>query len=275
MWFLLNAAMLMISTWFITDGWSPRARLIAFIAAPLFFPIFGALIVGQYVFPVILGMAMLAYALRNKHVTLSALGMALVTFKPHVGIFVLLGVALHLFLRRDEFGRRALRSIVLTGVILFLLGFLADGNWLVNYWKSLFAFKDVSACKLCVSLPVTIAELAGFGFNQAFLVSLVLLIGFTLLFIRLFPKLTDRRLVGLYTCMALLVNPYLQNYDFAFAVIPLFVFAGLLNLRPARFVALLAFVLPWIGFVLWGREGNFMLLLSTIILMTGLARDSD
>jgi len=104
-WFLLNIAMLLASVWLITDGWTSRRRLYSFIAAPLFFPIFGALIVGQYVFPTILGMAMLVYALRKQNVSLIALGMALVTFKPHVGMFVALAAAAHLLFRRDEFGR--------------------------------------------------------------------------------------------------------------------------------------------------------------------------
>src|SRR5512139_1055867 len=86
MWFLLNIAMLLASVWLLTDGWEPRKRLYSFIAAFLFLPIFGALIVGQYVFPTILGMALIVYALKHKNIGLIALGMALITFKPHIGI---------------------------------------------------------------------------------------------------------------------------------------------------------------------------------------------
>ena len=46
MWFLLNTAMLMLSAWLITDGWTPRSRLISFVLAPLFFPSLGAFMVG-------------------------------------------------------------------------------------------------------------------------------------------------------------------------------------------------------------------------------------
>jgi hypothetical protein len=111
MWFLLNIAMLLASVWLLTDGWQPRKRLYSFIAAFLFLPTFGALIVGQYVFPTILGMALIIYALKHQRVGLLALGMALVTFKPHIGIFLLLAVIVHLLLRRDDFGRRLGSSI--------------------------------------------------------------------------------------------------------------------------------------------------------------------
>ncbi len=273
-WFLLNVAMLLASVWLVTDGWHPRLRLYSFIAAPLFFPIFGALIVGQYVFPTILGMAMLVYALRKQNVSLIALGMALVTFKPHVGMFVVLAVVAYLLLRRDEFGRRAFLSTALTGVILLTLGFLADGNWILNYPKSLLTFKDVSECKLCVSLPVTISNLAGFGFDQAFIVSLALLIGFLVLLIRIFPRMSDSILVGLFTCMALLVNPYLQNYDFAFAILPLFVLTGISRTRNDWLIVAFAFLLPWFGLIFFGRDGNFTLLISTMLLIAILLTNS-
>ncbi|MEW6083387.1 MAG: glycosyltransferase family 87 protein [Chloroflexota bacterium] len=265
-WFLLNATMLLASVWLVTDGWHPRLRLISFVVAPLFFPILGALIVGQYVFPTILGMAMLAYALRHKTLWMIALGMALVTFKPHVGMLAALAVTVRLLLRRDEFGRRAFFYTAITGAILFALGFLADNNWVVNYPKSLFAFKGVSECNLCVSLPLTISNLAGFGFDQAFVISLALLIGFTFVWIKNFFRMDGGLLVALCTCMALLVNPYLQNYDFAFAIIPLFVLAEIAHIRTDWIVIAFVFLLPWFGLLLFDRGGNITLLISTILM---------
>lgn len=269
-WFLLNVAKLLASVWLVTDGWHPRLRLISFVVAPLFFPILGALIVGQYVFPTILGMAMLVSALRKQNGLLVALGMALVTFKPHVGMFVVLAVAAHLLIRRDEFGRRAFFYAAITGAILFAIGFLADGNWIINYLKSLLEFKDVSACKLCLSLPLTLASLAGLGFDQAFIVSLALLIAFSMLLIRLFPRMNPGLLIGLFTCMALLVNPYLQNYDFAFAVVPLFILTGIARTRIDRVIVSVTFLLPWLGLIFLGRDGNITLLISTMLMTAAL-----
>lgn len=265
-WFLLNVTMLLASVWLVTDGWHPRLRLISFVIAPLFFPILGALIVGQYVFPTILGMAMRVYAFRHKTLWMIALGMALVTFKPHVGMFVVLAVAAHLLLRRDEFGRRAFLYTAITGVVLFALGFLADSNWIVNYPRSLFAFKGVSECNLCVSLPLTISTLLGWGFDQAFIISLVLLIGLGFVLMKNFSRMDGGLLFALFTCMALLVNPYLQNYDFAFAILPLFALAGFTLTRKDWLILALSFLLPWLGLIFFGRDGNFTLLISTMLL---------
>ncbi len=275
-WFLLNLAMLMVAVWLLTDGWNPRKRLYSFIAAPLFFPVFGALIVGQYVFPTILGMAALVYALRHKTLWMIALGMALVTFKPHMGMLVALAVAARLFLRRDEFGRRAFYLTALTGATIFALGFLADGNWIVSYPKSLFAFRGLSECELCVSLPVTITRLAGWGFDQAFLVALALLFGFSFVLIKNFSRIDDNFLVALFVCAALLVSPYLLNYDFAFAILPLFALARTARAWTDWLSLAVSFILPWLGLVFFGRDGNFTLLISAmliaVVLLTNLRK---
>src|ERR1051325_1177503 len=47
LWVELNLLMLFLSVWFLTDGWSGRLRLIAFPLALFFFPVVGALAIGQ------------------------------------------------------------------------------------------------------------------------------------------------------------------------------------------------------------------------------------
>jgi len=268
MWFLLNIAMLLVSVWLLTENWEPRKRLYSFIAAPLFLPVFGALFVGQYVFPTILGMALLIYALRYQRVKLTALGMALVTFKPHVGVLVLLTSLAYLLLRRDGFGRRAFWATALTGISLFAIGFLGDNQWPVAYLRSLFAFRDVSECKLCVSLPMMIANLVGLGFDQAMLIAGVLLLALSGLFLRTRPREWKDAgwVVAASTIVALLVNPYLQNYDFAFLITPFFLLAGTSRSRLEWLWLGLAFIVPWLGLGLFERAGNHSLLFSTLVL---------
>jgi hypothetical protein len=65
LWFELNLVMLFLSVWLLTDGWSGRLRLIAFPLALFFLPVLGALSVGQYDFPVLLGTTLLIYSLRK------------------------------------------------------------------------------------------------------------------------------------------------------------------------------------------------------------------
>ncbi len=268
MWFLLNIAMLLASVWLLTDGWEPRKRLYSFIAAFLFLPIFGALIVGQYVFPTILGMALIVYALKHQNVGLLALGMAFTTFKPHIGIFLLLAVMVHLLLRRDEFGRRAFWWTILTGVFLFLVGFIADRAWVITYPQSLFNFKNVSECEICVSLPLTVGRLFGLGFDHSAPVAGVLLLALIALFIGSRYRLGDEAFVAFFVCIPLLVDPYLLNYDFAFALVPLFYLAGSAKSKMDWLWIALIFFLPWVGLILLERSGNLLLLVCVLAIFS-------
>ena len=78
----------------VAHGWmaSGRLRLIAFPLALFFLPVLGALSVGQYDFPVLLGTSLLIYSLRKENVALTTLGAVLLTFKPHIGALILLSV---------------------------------------------------------------------------------------------------------------------------------------------------------------------------------------
>src|SRR5215510_6741143 len=76
LWFELNLIMLFLSVWFLTDGWTGRLRLIAFPLALFFLPVLGALSVGQYSFPVLLGTSLLIYSLRRENVAMTILGAA-------------------------------------------------------------------------------------------------------------------------------------------------------------------------------------------------------
>ncbi|HJR79001.1 MAG TPA: glycosyltransferase family 87 protein, partial [Anaerolineales bacterium] len=152
LWFELNLIMLFFSIWFLTDGWPPRLRLIAFPLALFFLPVLGALSVGQYDFPVLLGTSMLVYGLRKENVTLTTLGAVLLTFKPHIGALVLLSLLVWLFFSGGNFGRRVLRSILIAGGFLFIIGFIADPVWPVSYPKMLLNYQNegnVTACSEC------------------------------------------------------------------------------------------------------------------------------
>ena len=274
LWFLLNIGMLLLSVWLLTDGWTSRKRLFSFILAPMFLPIFGALFVGQYVFPTILGMALSIYALKQERIWLTAVGMALITFKPHVGLLVLLTVSIYLLFRRDEFGRRAFWAVLITGFLLFVVGFLADKAWPITYLQSLLGFKDVSRCNLCVSLPMTISSLLGWGFDQALPIAGVLLLVLGGLFIG--NKQSGRKeanwIVAAPICIALLVNPYLQNYDFAFLIVPLFVLAGSTEVPLHWVLLMLVYLMPWISVGLFERDGNGVLLIIAVIICFSIYR---
>ena len=271
LWFELNLVMLFLSVWFLTDGWSGRLRLIAFPLALFFFPVVGALAIGQYDFPVLLGTSLLLYSLRRQNITSIVIGMLLLTFKPHIGTVILLFAGGWLIYNWDNLGRRAMRPLILAGVGLAILGFLADPAWIISYPKMLLGYQsegNVSTCSECASLPVSLSR---WFFNGSLMnaiwiaVALIFLLLFILYLNRSFLNSAEL-LLSFAPLFTLLINPYLYNYDFLLLLIP---FAYLT--RRGRFwekiVVLLCYLIPTIALLLYGRNGNLSLLFVTIVLV--------
>ncbi len=269
LWFELNLAMLFLSVWLLTDGWPERLRLIAFPLALFFLPVLGALSVGQYDFPVLLGTSLLIYSLRKENVALATLGAVLLTFKPHVGALILLSALGWLIAGRSSSGRSVLRSIVSAGVFLFIAGFVADPAWIVSYPKMLLNYQNegnVSACSECASLPVWSSRwLFDGSLTTAMWIALVLLIllGVLLYFIRSSLQ-SHVLLLTAATLVTLLASPYLYNYDFLLLLIP---FAVLINKSSPmqKIVVMVCYLVPTIVLIIYGRAGNISLLFATIV----------
>ena len=273
LWFELNLVMLFFSSWFITDGWSPRLRLIALPVALFFLPVLGALSVGQYGFPALLGTSMLIYSLRKENVPWTTLGAVLLTFKPHIGALVLLSVLIHLILRRDNFGRRALRSILIAAILLFMIGFVADPTWPVSYPNMLLNYQNegnVMACSECASLPVWLSRWFFDGsLTKAAVIAFALLIVLVLLFssIRIALLNSPALLLTSTLVVTLLVSPYLYNYDFILLLVP---FAVLINSSRdiiSKIVVIVCYLVPTFAIALWGRDGNISLIIVTIVIV--------
>jgi hypothetical protein len=275
LWLELNVAMLMLAVWLLTEGWKPRARLAAFPLSLIFVPVLGALFVGQYVFPVLLGMSLLIYALRHENPLLTALAVALLTFKPHLGGLTLLAGMVYLWFHRDGFGRRALISTVLMGVFLFIVGFLADSAWPLNYFHSITGYGQISgvqSCKICASLPVTVANWFDVqGIGSAFWIGgvLLLLLSGLMTWKRPLWK-SPGGIVAKATLVTLLVSPYLLNYDFILLLIPLFFLAGRMENWLDWLLVGIGYFLPLLGLGLFGRQGNITLILAAVLLMVWL-----
>jgi len=272
LWFELNLVMLFLSIWFLTDGWSPRLRLIAFPLALFFLPVLGALSVGQYDLPVLLGISLLVYSLRKENAALTTLGAALLTFKPHIGALILLSALIHLILRGDNFGRRALRSILIAGVLLFLVGFIADPAWPVSYPNMLLNYQNegnVTACSECASLPVWLSRWFFDGsLTKAAMIAVVFLIALVLLFssVRIALLNSPALLLTSALVVTLLVSPYLYNYDFILLLVP---FAVLINSSRNfinHIVVIVCYLVPTFAIAFWGRHGNISLIIVTILI---------
>ncbi len=242
LWFGMNLIMLAGSIWLVTNRVKgsqdrpdkPRMQagiaIIKYLLAILFIPVLGSLYVGQYIFPVLLGAALMIFALHRENAGLTALAAALLTFKPHLGGPLLLAVLIHLLIQRTAFTRRALTATLATGLFLFAIGFLADPNWPVNYIHSLVNFREVpgvDTCGLCASLPITLGALIsgqtdlGLALPVGGMLFLLLTGGLILLRRDIFRS--PEAFIPAAILVTLLADPYLLNYDFALLLVPLFI----------------------------------------------------
>jgi hypothetical protein len=269
LWFEINLAMLFLSVWFLTDGWKPSLRLLAFPATLFFYPVLGTLAVGQYDFPVLLGASMLVYALPRRRPVLIALGMAFLTFKPHLGGLILLAVLVYLLLHRDEFGKKAFTYTIYAGIFLFFIGFLADSSWPLNYFDSLFNYRElghITTCSECVNLSVWLSRrLSGeSSLSQAGAIAGAVL---TVLLVILYLKRkvlfeSPALLVASALMTTILASPYLYNYDFLLLLVP---FAILTESKLERVVIAVCYIGSTLALVLYGREGNDALLVVSVV----------
>jgi hypothetical protein len=271
LWFELNLVMLFLSVLLLTDGWTGRLRLIAFPLALFFLPVLGALAVGQYDFPVLLGISLLIYSLRKENVALTTLGLILLTFKPHVGALILLSALGWLIYSGGVFGHRAVHSTVVGGVILFVIGFLADPAWIISYPRMLLNYQgesNVSTCSECISLPVMLSRwLFDGSLKAAVLVAILLLVILAAIFflIRLsLSKSSTFLLVGA-LLITLLVSPYLYNYDFLLLFVPFAVLAKVGSLIQ-KIIVIICYLVPTPALLLLGRAGNISLIIVTVMM---------
>jgi hypothetical protein len=270
LWFELNLVMLFLSIWFLTDGWPGRLRLIAFPLGLFFLPVLGALSVGQYDFPVLLGTALLIYSLRKENVALTILGAVLLTFKPHVGALILLSVLAWLIGNRRSFGRRVTRPLLIAGVTLFATGFIADPAWMISYPKMLLNYQNegnVSACSECASLPVWLSRWFFDGsLSTATMIAVVLFVILVILFYFVRSSLQSHEfLLTAALLVTLLVSPYLYNYDFLLLLVPFAVLSKQGNLLQI-IIVLICYFIPSFALLLLGRAGNISLIIVSITL---------
>lgn len=272
MWFLLNLAMIAAAAWLLTPRWRAPLRLFGILAAVMFIPAFGLLIVGQYSAPVLLGAALFVWAARRESPLGLAAALGLMTFKPHIGLFLALaGFGWLILRRREAFARRAILFTVLLAVFLAVAGLLADSRWPLTYLDSLLRYRDipgVQSCGLCASFSVGLARLATGQPNtgQAAVLSVFLGVGLLGLFYwRFRGQLADAPLlVSLAVAFTLLAYPYLLNYDYILLLVPLAVLVGRVRSLSGRAALLAAYLLPWVALA-FGREGNPLLAVSTLL----------
>lgn len=274
LWFLLNLTMIGAATWMLTSRWRAPLRLFGILAAFMFIPAFGLLIVGQYSAPVLLGAALFLWAARRESPWGLAAGLGWMTFKPHIGLFLALaGLGWLVFRRHAAFARRAIAFTTLLAVLLAALGLLTDPRWPLTYLDSLLRYREipgVQSCRLCASLPVGLVRLLTGqpDIRQAALLSIFLSVGLLGLFAwRFRGKIAEPALlICLAVVFTLLIDPYLLNYDYILLLLPLALLTRKACSLAGRVALLAAYLLPWVALAL-GRQGNPLLAVSTLLVL--------
>jgi hypothetical protein len=271
LWFEINLVMLFVSIWFLTEGWKPVFRLLAFPAGLFFFPVLGALAIGQYDFPILLGASMLIYSIRHKQPLLTALGMSLLTIKPHLGGLVLIAGLVYLLLRRDDFGRLALLYSIVAGIFLFSIGFLTSSIWPRAYLASLLNYSElghITSCSECISLPILLSRwfFDGSLITAAWITLLLFIFFFIAFYLTRSLWKPHELLLTAALLVTLLVSPYLYNYDFIVLLVPFSVLIHRSNLA-VKIIVLLCYFVPTFALIFYGRAGNLSLIVVSMILL--------
>lgn len=271
-WFGLNLLMLMASVGLMTRGQRPLRRGLMVMGGLFWLPVLGSLIVGQYGFPVLLGMALMLYALDQEKPMVVALAAALLTFKPHLGLALIALVIARLLTRRDKFSRQAMFWLLAAAALLFGLGFLASPRWPMEYAASLMGFGSlhgVPECTQCVSLSVVLAGLVGGGLVAATRIALTLAMAACVWVVWRWRILsaTPSGMVSIGALATLLVSPYLLKYDYVLLLAPIVALAAS-PLQTGEWIALaLAYALPLAALALPDPAVSLALIASTWIVL--------
>ena len=274
-WFELNLVMLFLSVHFLTDGLSPHLRLFAYPLAVFFLPSLGTLTVGQYDFPILLGMSLLVYALRKENSLMTAIALALVVIKPHLGITVSIFTLLYLWHKQDGFGKKTLQYTLILGIFLFAISFVADSEWPINYFKSLTEYRaagHITTCSECASLPVYLSRAFSggtAGLNAAAIFGLVIAIGCIFIAFLYRRQLSESPsyLVNFAILITLISSPYLYNYDFVLLLVPLAFFLSTQSELYKRILLFILYLIPIGASLKFGRNGNISLILISLFLL--------
>ncbi len=273
LWLVLNGAMLVAAVLLLTETWTGLKRVLAVAFSFLMLPVLGLLWVGQFALPVLLGGALFLSGSRRQSALRVAAGLLLMTFKPHVGVLMLVVGGLWLLLERKPWSRRALGFSFAGGVIILLGSFLYDPFWPSNYLTALRGFGNLGTfviCDLCAGVSTSLVRLFAGQPDTSLAVwvsaGLFILVSGWLLWKRISLREEMPRLTAISATTILFINPYLMNYDFIMLLLPL---AYLISEseKTGIVVAGAVFLLPWLGLVLGQRTALALSLAACALLM--------
>jgi hypothetical protein len=274
MW--INITMLVTCTGLWTIQWKPVPRLLAMLATVMFIPALGLVVVGQYSAPVLLGASLFIYAIHQEDAPLTALALLLMTFKPHLGLFLFPACFFWLMFQKTPFARNVL-MLTLAGLgLLAALGFLADPSWPLMYPRALLAYSNISGvASLGISAgfsAMLIKLITGQG-SAVWSTWLSVAIAAMLLVIywrfKVFHQIET--LIPGCVLLTLLGDPYLLNYDYVLLLLPLIFLLQKIKSTSGRIILAVLYCIPWLSLLI-ERTADIFYAISALILLAFLLR---
>lgn len=279
-WYMLNVTMIVGAVWLLTENWPLKKRALAASASLLFLPVFGLLSVGQFTAPLLFGTALFLRSVRRESVWEAVPGLLLLTFKPNLGVWILLAGLGWLACQRSRrsYFYRLLGGMLLGGFLLGGVSLIFIPTWPWDYWHALRGFGAMTtfaACDTCASLSLALA--AWFTGQAGMTWGILIGLGLLLLIsggIALWKRSLLRSLYALLALVALLtllLMPYGMDYDYILLIVP-FLWLARRARRPLDWLMPgLAYFVPWLLLLLSTRQWlNISLIFSAVLLLAAM-----
>ena len=227
-WALINVVLLSFTVALTSPSYSIRTLGSVITIALLAAPVQGHLIVGQFSLITGFGIALTTWAfIRNRH-ALVAVGLALTTLRPHIGLPFVLAFLFWTALRaRSSFIKQAPLFLSLF-VLLIAASLLIDSKSITSYPTYLTILNSLPVnklCDTCSSIPIFATSQEHFSEYGIWPLRFALSLSFNCILIA--PLMLVPMSVPLFissTVFAiLLAAPYLRNYDYVLLIPPILI----------------------------------------------------
>jgi hypothetical protein len=271
-WFWCNIAMIGTALHLIANGWGFRSKLYAILSTLSWSSIWMLLIVGQFIAPLMLGIALIMFAITHNQLLLLVAGMFLLTYKPHLGGFIFLSVVGWLLFKRYY---KPLKVIIFTHISIGIICLIINPLWLSDYIRTLIGFREqttFTTCDDCSSgATLLVSAMTGKADTAtALYVGIgIALVGSFIWWLIFQSRLDTTIEVTVYwsSVLALLSIPYVNNYDYAMLLLPFLWFAHTAKHIVTKIFLAIALVMPWVGVLLSNRPIVAVLLASSAFSM--------
>lgn len=252
MWFFLSGGMIFLSNHFLLRRLSLLKKSIGLFLSFLALPAIGGLFVGQFVAPVLLGLAIIVEGSKRESSWIVASGLILLTIKPQLGFIPFLVVTIWLMTRKRAWSNHSIGMCILGIMLLLIISWFVDPGWLGDYYRSILEFRNLptyKVCEICSGLSVHLARTFSGEPNTTLALSFgtLMIMGLGVIFIfRRWWKLDLPILLALAVITTMLVNPYLNNYDYLLLSLPMAIILTGRTTKKEYLLLVGSILIPWL-----------------------------